>query len=69
MRIVLLLLTLAPLKDEEGTSEIAPLKDEERTSETYPHVYGPINCEAVTAVYDFLPDEHGRFSLPQEVLN
>lgn len=60
---------LAPLKDEEGTSGVAPLEGEEGTPKTYPHIYGPINREAVTAVYDFRPDERGRFSLPQEVLN
>jgi uncharacterized protein (DUF952 family) len=27
----------------------------------FPHVYGPINLEAVTAVLDFPPDEDGVF--------
>lgn len=52
---------LAPLKYEEGTHEGA-------TTESYPHLYGLLNREAVVGVYDFLPDEHGRFTLPQEVI-
>ncbi len=27
----------------------------------YPHVYGPINVDAVTAALDFLPDKDGVF--------
>jgi len=52
---------LAPLKYEGGTHEGA-------TTELYPHLYGPLNREAVVDVYDFLPDEHGRFALPPEVI-
>ena len=39
------------------------------TSERYPHLYGPLNREAVLSVYDLLSDAHGRFALPQEVLD
>jgi uncharacterized protein (DUF952 family) len=38
------------------------------TSERYPHLYGPLNREAILDVYDLLPDAHGKFALPQEVL-
>lgn len=36
-------------------------------SELFPHVYGPINLEAVRAVLPFEPDREGRFSLPAEL--
>jgi len=30
----------------------------------YPHVYGPLNLDAVTATADFLPAPNGNFILP-----
>jgi uncharacterized protein (DUF952 family) len=35
--------------------------------EFYPHIYGPLNLEAVIKAYDFEPGPDGRFSLPSEV--
>lgn len=31
---------------------------------TFPHVYGPIEAQAVTACLDFEPDGNGEFTLP-----
>lgn len=31
--------------------------------ELFPHIYGPLNCNAVTAVRDFAPDESGTFGV------
>jgi uncharacterized protein (DUF952 family) len=47
---------------------VSPIKYEGATSELYPHIYGPLNCDAVIAVYDFLPDEQGEFHLPEELI-
>ena len=33
-------------------------------TQRFPHVYGPINLEAVVRVLDFEPDANGEFSLP-----
>lgn len=32
----------------------------------FPHVYGPLNVEAVTAVHTFAPGADGRFAMPEE---
>lgn len=38
-----------------------PLKWEESDGGLFPHIYGVLNLPAVTAVYDFLPDNDGVF--------
>jgi len=38
-----------------------------REGELFPHVYGPINLDAVTNVIHFEPDENGIFSLPDDL--
>ena len=39
-----------------------------RQADLYPHVYGPLNLEAVTAVIPFPPDRHGTFHLPAQLM-
>lgn len=36
---------------------------------TFPHVYGPINLDAVSRVVDFPPGPDGRFALPPDVVD
>lgn len=36
-------------------------------SEPYPHVYGPLNTDAVVEAVPFPPDGDGGFSLPERV--
>ncbi len=35
--------------------------------ELFPHLYGPLNLEAVVRVWEFVPDLEGRFSLPPDL--
>ena len=45
----------AEVKFEPGT---------DKPDELFPHVYGPINLEAVMRVLDFEPDAAGKWTLP-----
>ena len=43
----------------------APLKFEpSRGGQLFPHIYGDLNLDAITDVYDFPPNEDGTFSFP-----
>jgi uncharacterized protein (DUF952 family) len=36
------------------------------SEELYPHIYGPLNIDAVIKVAHFEPARNGRFALPKE---
>ncbi len=36
--------------------------------DVFPHIYGPINLDAVIQVLDFEPDQNGNFSLPPSLI-
>ena len=36
----------------------------DQADELFPHIYGPVNLEAVVDVFDFEPGPDGKFSLP-----
>jgi uncharacterized protein (DUF952 family) len=38
------------------------------SGQTFPHIYGPLNVNAVTAVIPFPPQANGRFLLPEGLL-
>ena len=42
----------------------AELKWEEADGHQFPHLYGPLNLDAVSAWVDFPRDANGAFSLP-----
>ena len=33
----------------------------------FPHIYGPLNLDAVTDILDFVPNEAGEFVLPRQL--
>ena len=44
----------------------AEIRWEASGEQVFPHIYGPLNLEAVVAAFDFHPDPDGRFrKLPQ----
>ncbi|MBV8135894.1 MAG: DUF952 domain-containing protein [Deltaproteobacteria bacterium] len=46
------------------TYEPALRVSDERAGTLFPHIYGPLNLEAISEVYEFPCDAEGRFVLP-----
>ena len=43
---------------------LAEIRWEEVEGETFPHIYGPLNLDAVVDIEDFPPGEDGHFNYP-----
>jgi len=45
----------------------AEIRYEGLEKEYFPHIYGPLNPDAVFKVFDFEPGEDGKFELPEKI--
>ena len=64
----LALLVIEPSKLEAELKWEPPAEPEPthaREGELFPHIYGPLNLDAVIEVLPFEPDEDGSFTLPE----
>jgi uncharacterized protein (DUF952 family) len=51
---------------EIDAAQVRPeIRYEGADGDLFPHIYGPLNTDAVVAVYDFSPDADGQFHLPR----
>ena len=41
----------------------------DRAGALFPHLYGPLNVEAVRRVVSFAPNANGTFALPEEIVS
>jgi len=65
--LVLLEIDPARLKPElrwEMPAHPTPQTDQQPTDELFPHIYGPLNTDAVIRVIKFEPNSDSNFSLP-----
>ncbi len=60
----LAILVINPLKLK---SEVRWEAGTDKANELFPHIYGPLNVEAVMRVLDFEPGLDGMFSLPVDL--
>jgi uncharacterized protein (DUF952 family) len=57
-------LVLLEVDESRLKSEVRWEPGTDKLDELFPHIYGPLNLEAVTQAYSFEPDSSGQFSLP-----
>ncbi len=54
--------------DEEKTKSKIVYEDTENFGQLFPHIYGPLNLDAVFKVVDLNSDKNGQFRLPDELV-
>ncbi|MFD4705948.1 DUF952 domain-containing protein [Gottfriedia sp. NPDC058432] len=54
--------------DEEKTKSKIVYEDTENFGKLFPHLYGPLNLDAVFKVVELYSDETGQFILPDELI-
>ena len=59
----LVLLSIDPTKLQAELKEEVPPGEQE----AYPHLYGPLNVEAVVKAISFTPGDDGRYTLPADL--
>jgi uncharacterized protein (DUF952 family) len=68
--LVLLVIDPSMLKSElKWEPPAEPVPAHARAGELFPHIYGPLNLEAVIKVIAFEPGASGFFSLPPELVS
>jgi uncharacterized protein (DUF952 family) len=54
-------LVLLWIDSHNVNAEIKYELGDEESKEEYPHIYGPLNIDAVIAIYDFVPEPDGVY--------
>ena len=57
-------LVLLEIDETRLRSEVRYEPGTDKPDDLFPHIYGPLNVDAVIHVHDFEPDPSGHFSLP-----
>jgi len=57
-------LVLLVIDEKRVRPEIKYEPGTDKPDDLFPHIYGPLNLDAVTRVVDFDPDSSGHFHLP-----
>lgn len=60
---------LKPVCKYEDPSGISTKHHDPRVDKLFPHIYGPVNNDAILKVVDFPLNINGTFELPWELLN
>ncbi|MGB7873438.1 MAG: DUF952 domain-containing protein [Anaerolineales bacterium] len=67
--LVLLMIDSSKLQPElKWEPPAEPEPTHAREGELFPHIYGPLNLDAVTEAIPFEPGADGRFAMPPELL-